>query len=87
MPFCQHLGYSRLGKARTIIRNFSDLIRSVVEAVESKLAQQVRQELIAATQALRPEERLEASLEHCQLMAELYEAGRHRRAEAHSKPP
>lgn len=60
---------------------------SVVDAVESKLAQKVRQEVIAATQALTPEQRLEAFLEHCQLMAELYEAGRSLRAEAESKLP
>jgi hypothetical protein len=59
----------------------------VVDAVESKLAQQLRQELIAATQALTPEQRLEAFLEHSQLMAELYEAGRHLRAEADSDRP
>ena len=60
---------------------------SVVDAVESKLAQQLRQELIAATQALTPEQRLEAFLEHSQLMAELYEAGRRLRAEVDSKRP
>jgi hypothetical protein len=60
---------------------------SVVDAVESKLAQQLRQELIAATQALTPEQRLEAFLEHCQLMAELYEAGRDLRAKADLKRP
>jgi hypothetical protein len=59
----------------------------VVDAVESKLAQQLRQELIAATLALTPEQRLEAFLEHSQLMAELYEAGRRLRAEADSKLP
>jgi len=55
--------------------------------VESKLAQQLRQELIAATQALTPEQRLDAFLEHCQLMTELYEAGRRLRAEPDSKRP
>ena len=55
--------------------------------MESKLAQQVRRELIAATQALTPEQRLEAFLEHCQLMAELHEAGCRLRAEADSKRP
>lgn len=55
--------------------------------MESKLAQQVRQELIAATQTWTPEQRLEAFLEHCQLMAELYEAGRRLRAEADAKSP
>ena len=60
---------------------------SVVNAVESKLAQQLRQELIAATQALTPEQRLEAFLEHSQLIAELYEAGCRLRAEADAKRP
>ena len=60
---------------------------SVVNAVESKLAQQLRQELIAAAQALTPEQRLEAFLEHSQLMAELYEAGCRLRAEADAKQP
>jgi hypothetical protein len=55
--------------------------------VESKLAQQLREELIAATQALTPEARLEAFLEHSQLMTELYEAGCRLRAEADSKRP
>jgi hypothetical protein len=59
----------------------------VGDAVESKLAQQLRQELIEATQALTPEQRLEAFLEHSQLMAELYEAGRRLRAEAESNGP
>ncbi len=60
---------------------------SVVHAVESKLTQQLRQEVIAATQALTPEQRLETFLEHSQLMAELYEAGRRLRAEAESNRP
>lgn len=53
--------------------------------MESKLARQVRQELIVATAALAPGQRLEAFLEHCQLLAELYEAGRRLRAEGDSK--
>jgi hypothetical protein len=60
---------------------------SGVDAVESKLAQQLRQELIAATQALTPEQRLEAFLEHCQLMAELHGAGCRLRATADANPP
>jgi len=44
--------------------------------MKSKLAEQARQDLIADTQRLSPEERLNAFLEHCQLMAALYEAGR-----------
>jgi len=47
----------------------------------------MRQELVDATQALTPEQRLEAFLEHCQLVAELYEAGRRVRAEVDSKRP
>jgi hypothetical protein len=44
--------------------------------MESKVALQARQEQIAAAQLLTPEERLNAFLEHCQLMVALYEAGR-----------
>ena len=55
--------------------------------MESKLAQQVRRELIAATQEFTPEQRLDAFLQHCQLVAELYEAGCRLRAEADPKRP
>ena len=44
--------------------------------MESKLARQSEQELIAATQRLTAEERLNAFLRHCQLVMELYVAGR-----------
>ena len=43
--------------------------------MQSKLAQEARLAVIAATQLLTPEERLNAFLEHCQLMMELHEAG------------
>lgn len=61
---------------------------SVVDAVESKFAQQLRKELIAATRALATsEQRLESFLEHCQHMAELYDPGGRLRAETDSKQP
>jgi hypothetical protein len=44
-------------------------------SMQSKLAQEARLAAIAATQLLTPEERLNAFLEHCQLMMELHEAG------------
>ncbi len=46
-----------------------------VIAMESKLALEARRALLAETQRLTPEERLNAFLEHCQLMMALYEAG------------
>ena len=42
--------------------------------MQSKLAQEARLAAIAATQLLTPEERLDAFLEHSQLMMELHEA-------------
>ena len=42
--------------------------------MESKLARQAEKALIAATQALTPEQRLEAFVAHCRLMAELHAA-------------
>jgi len=47
--------------------------------MHSTLAQQARLAAIAATQLLTPEERLNAFLAHCQLMMELYEAGKNLR--------
>ena len=44
--------------------------------MESKLAKAAELSLIEATQRLRPEERVNAFLEHCRLVTELYEAGR-----------
>jgi hypothetical protein len=43
--------------------------------MESKLAMEAERALVEATQKLRPEERLNAFLAHCQLMTQLYEAG------------
>jgi hypothetical protein len=50
--------------------------------MESKLAKEAERELIAATQRLSPEERLNAFLEHCQLVTDLYEAGQKIRTDA-----
>ncbi len=55
--------------------------------VESKLAQQLRKELAAAIRQMSPEQRLEAQLEHSQLIMELYLAGRKLRAEAERERP
>jgi hypothetical protein len=43
--------------------------------MRSKLAELARRELREADQRLTPEERLEAYVEHCQLLVELYDAG------------
>lgn len=48
--------------------------------MESKLARQLRDELLAAMERLTPEERLRAFLAHCRLVSELYEAGRRHRS-------
>lgn len=50
--------------------------------MESKLAKEAEQLLIEATQKLTPEERLNAYLEHCRLVMELYEAGGQIRSQA-----
>jgi hypothetical protein len=50
--------------------------------MESKLALEARQALLEDTQRLTPEERLNAFLEHCQLMMALYEAGQQLRSDA-----
>ena len=52
--------------------------------MESKVAKEAERSLIEATQRLSPEERLNAYLEHCRLMMELYEAGR--RTNSHPSP-
>jgi hypothetical protein len=39
--------------------------------MESRLAQEARQALMAATQRLTPEQRLQAFAQHCQLMVAL----------------
>lgn len=43
--------------------------------MQSKIAKEARRALIAATQKLSPTERLEASLIHSRLLAQLHEAG------------
>jgi hypothetical protein len=43
--------------------------------MESRIAKEAERALIEATQRLSPEERLNAHLEHCRLVMELYEAG------------
>ncbi len=50
--------------------------------MESRLAKEAERALIAATQRLSPEERLNAFLAHCRLMMELYEAGQQLRSQA-----
>jgi hypothetical protein len=50
--------------------------------MESKLAKEAERSLIEATQRLSPEERLNAYLEHCRLMMELYEAGQQMRSQS-----
>jgi len=44
--------------------------------MESRLASEARRALVAATQKLTPEQRVEAFLVHCRLLAELRGAGR-----------
>lgn len=48
--------------------------------MDSKLAAEAAQALLAAAERLSPEERLNAFLEHCQLVVPLYEAGERARA-------
>jgi len=48
--------------------------------MESKLARQLQDDLIAAIGRLSPEDRLKAFLAHCRLVTELCEAGRQHRA-------
>jgi hypothetical protein len=48
--------------------------------MQSKLAKQLQEDLIAAMQRLSPEQRLQAFLAHCRLMSELQEAGRSHRS-------
>jgi hypothetical protein len=48
--------------------------------MESKLASQAKQALIAATQRLTPEQRLNAFLEHSRLMMALHQAGKRLRS-------
>jgi hypothetical protein len=48
--------------------------------MKSKLAEEARQARVSDIQQLTPEERLNAFLEHCQLMMTLYAAGQQLRA-------
>jgi hypothetical protein len=53
--------------------------------MESKLAREARAALAATIQRLTPEQRLNAFLQHCQLMAALRQAGRLRLRPSSSK--
>jgi hypothetical protein len=46
-----------------------------ISGMESKLAREAKEALIAATQRLTPEERLDAFLAHSRLMVALFKAG------------
>jgi hypothetical protein len=50
--------------------------------MRSKLAESLKRSLLESNQRLTPEQRLEAFLVHCRLIAELHRAGR----EAQSRP-
>jgi hypothetical protein len=54
--------------------------------MESKLAMQAKQDLVAITQSMTPEQRLEAFLTHSQLMMELYLAGEQIRSASRPSP-
>lgn len=47
--------------------------------MESKLAREMDQALVVAMRRLTPEQRLDAFLEHCELMMELFQAGQQAR--------
>jgi hypothetical protein len=55
--------------------------------MKSKLAKDAERALVASTQRLSPEERLNAYLAHCRLVTELYEAGEKLRANAPRPQP
>ena len=55
--------------------------------MESKLAREAQQALLADTRLMTPEERLNAFLEHCQLMAALYDAGQQLRSDPNLRRP
>jgi hypothetical protein len=56
--------------------------------MNSKLANQLREDLMASIRRLTPEERLKAFFMHNRLGSELYQAGRrHCAAAAHGMPP
>jgi hypothetical protein len=53
---------------------------------ESKLAAQAKLDLVALTQSMTPEQRLEAFLTHTRLMMELYLAGEEIRSKSRRLP-
>jgi hypothetical protein len=55
--------------------------------MQSKLADESRRLLVAESQKLSPEQRLDAFLVHCRLMAEIHAAGRKLRAQQTTPPP
>jgi hypothetical protein len=50
--------------------------------MESRLAHQAEAALLEIMRRMTPEQRLDAFLEHCQLVMELYDAGLQQRAKA-----
>lgn len=50
--------------------------------MESRIAKEAERSLIEATQRLSPEQRLNAYLEHCRLVMELYEAEQRLRSQS-----
>jgi hypothetical protein len=50
--------------------------------MESRLAREAEAALLEIMRRMTPEQRLDAFLEHCQLVMELYDAGRQQRAKA-----
>jgi hypothetical protein len=54
--------------------------------MESRLARQAEAALLDTMRRMTPEQRLDAFLEHCQLVMELYDAGRQQRAK-HAQTP
>jgi hypothetical protein len=50
--------------------------------MESRLARQAKAALLNTMRRMTPEQRLDAFLQHCQLVMELYDAGRQYRANA-----
>jgi hypothetical protein len=54
--------------------------------MESRVAQQSREALLETMRRMTPEERLNAFLEHCQWVMELYHAGQEQRAQASRAP-
>jgi len=55
--------------------------------MESKLARQLREDLIASVRRLTPEERLKAFVTHNRLVSELYQAGQRHRANVGPSAP